>query len=156
MTLTYDVAEQLDDKSVQLLFEAMLDTNISGNADMEGLTTGEVRKMYEGKPVNRILLDGEVIGVFYPMTVDRSLYFDWLLDRDTIYNRIGFIYIDLDHRNKGYASKVLNDHVQKFDAYAECCSENNLASDAMLKKSLTFHRRYYNRWRGEYYNVYLK
>lgn len=156
MNITFDVlTENYDDKSIQLVYEAMLDTNISSEC-MDGLTLEEVREILTGKSIHRVLVDGEVVGVFNPGTVHISCYFEWRLERGTTYNRIGFIYIDKNHRNKGYASKILKDHIDQFEHYAECCHEDNVESNALLSKLLPFHRRAYISYRQAYYNIYVK
>lgn len=157
MNLTHDIIrENFDDITVQLAYLAMLDRNIS-SGDMEGLTLDEVKNcILPRQTVHRILVDGEVVGIFNPGVVDISCYFEWGLKRNFHYSRIGFIYIDEKHRNKGYATKILKEHVERCTKYAECCHEDNIASNTMLSKVLKFHKRFWNSYRRDYYNVYIK
>lgn len=158
MNLICDVIQgkDIDDVSTRLIFEAMLDENISGKADMEGLTTDEVKRIVDGKTVNRIIVDGEVVGVFNPGYVDRSNFVSWNLDKTKSYSRIGFVFIDKPHRNKGYAVEVMRRHIEGCENYAECCEENNAASNAMLSKVLKFHKRAHIWMRDAWYNIYVK
>ena len=157
MNLTHDVLYQdFDDVSVRLVYESMIDRNIS-SCDVEWLTLDEVKnKILPGNRLHRIIVDGEVVGIFKPGVVDISCYFEWGLERRFHYSRIGFIYIDEKHRNKGYASKILAEHVEGCTKYAECCHEDNVASNAMLSKVLKFHKRAYISYRRAYYNIYIK
>lgn len=157
MNLTHDALyEDFDDVSIRLVYESMLDRNIS-SCDVDGLTIEEVKnEILSGNRIHRILVNGEVVGIFKPSVVDISCYFEWGLDRKFHYSRIGFIYIDKKHRNKGYASKILEEHVNSRSKYAECCHEDNHASNVILARSLKFHKRAYISRRNAYYNIYVK
>ena len=73
MNLTHDVLYQdFDDVSVRLVYESMLDRNIS-SCDVEGLTLDEVKnKILPGNRLHRIIVNGEVVGIFKPGVVDIS------------------------------------------------------------------------------------
>ena len=66
MNLTHDVLYQdFDDVSVRLVYESMLDRNIS-SCDVEGLTLDEVKnKILPGNRLHRIIVNGEVVGIFH-------------------------------------------------------------------------------------------
>lgn len=148
--------KDFDDVSIRLVYESMLDRNIS-SCNVDGLTIEEVKnEILPRKRIHRILVNGEVVGIFKPSVVDISCYFKWGLDSEFHYSRIGFIYIDEKHRNKGYASKILEEHVNSCSKYAECCHEDNIASNAMLSKVLKFHKRAWISYRRAYYNIYVK
>lgn len=155
MNITQDrIYDNFDEKTIQLYYEATMDKNIY-SGDTEGLTIEDIRRTISG-PICRIFVDGEVVGIFCSGVVHISNYFAWGLKRNFHYSRIGYIYIDKKHRGKGYASKILGDHVVDCDRYAECCHEDNIASNAVLSKFLKFHKRAYIHQRGEYYNIYIK
>ncbi len=157
MNFSHDVIyDNFDDVSVRLVYESMLDRNIS-SCNVDGLTIDEVKnQILPGNRIHRIIVDREVVGIFKPGVVDISCYFEWGLERRFHYSRIGFIYIDEKHRNKGYASKILAEHVSECNKYAECCHEDNIASNAMLSKVLKFYKRAYISYRRAYYNIYVK
>lgn len=157
MKLTHDsITSNFDDETIRLYHESMQDPNIVGNVDNDDITHDHIRRWIDGTGCHRVLLDGKVIGVFNPQTVHISCYFDFGLERGIIYDRIGFIYIDKDYRNKGYATAILKEFIDKSEHFVECCNEDNLASKAMLSKVLTFKKRYRNIYRGEYQLVFIK
>lgn len=158
MNITTDeITENFDDVTLRLVYESMLDPNTSNySEDDDELTMDDVKRIIKNERISRILLDGEAVGVYTPGLVHISCYFEWGLKRNFHYSRIGIVYIDKKHRNKGIASKILKEHVETRDKYAECCNENNHASNAILSKYLKFHKRAYIRRRDEYMNIYIK
>lgn len=157
MSITLDhISENFCPTVIRLVFESMMDTNINSGST-HGLTLEEVKQILNRyKSVHRVLLNDDVIGVFNPGTVHPDLKKGWELDKRLTYGRIGFVYIDKKYRGNGYGVEVIKQHSDQFDNYAECCAEDNVSSNKMLAKHLTFNKRVYIPIRRAYYNIYSK
>ena len=147
-----DVNENFCDTTVRLIYESMLNKYTKcGNTS--GLTLDEVRnEILKDESVTLIKVDGVIVGVANPSVLPHILYNKLELNRDIDYHRFGIIYLDEQHRGKGYGTLALKEFINIHKNVIYITHASNDISNAIAKKKLKYYKDYYS-WSN--YKVYI-